>query len=121
MARVNLKITKGTAYLLGGTNVLAGPPSFDGTPGAGGAPAPSTVAVAADVATLVADGATPTQAHVTTLNTDWGTLLTAIGAAVPSGDVSISVDNATVTTMTQLRAAFAAALQAAAGSGSFTA
>lgn len=30
--------------------------------------------VAANIATLVADGATPTQAHVTTLNTNWGTL-----------------------------------------------
>jgi len=31
-------------------------------------------AVIADIATLVADGATPTQAHVSTLNTDWVTL-----------------------------------------------
>jgi hypothetical protein len=39
----------------------------------------AAVTVAADVAVLVADGATPTQAHVTTLNTGWGTLNTAIG------------------------------------------
>jgi len=39
-------------------------------------------AVAADIATLVADGATPTQAHVTTLNTDWGTLKALIDTAV---------------------------------------
>ena len=38
---------------------------------------PSTTTVAADVATLVADGASPTQAHVTALNTAWGTFLTA--------------------------------------------
>ena len=34
--------------------------------------------VAAKVATLVADGASPTQAHVTALNTSWGSLLSQI-------------------------------------------
>ena len=33
---------------------------------------------AAAIATLVADGATPTQAHVTALNSAWGTLKTAL-------------------------------------------
>jgi hypothetical protein len=33
--------------------------------------------VAANIATLVAEGATPTQGNVNTLNTNWGTFLTA--------------------------------------------
>jgi hypothetical protein len=41
---------------------------------------PSSTAVATDIATLVADGASPTQAHVNALNTAWGTFLTALTA-----------------------------------------
>lgn len=75
-----------------------------------------------DVATLVADGATPTQAHVNTLNTDWGTLKTAIDAmtVANSGDVSVSVDLANVTTKNQLRAAFAELLKMMESSGNFS-
>lgn len=77
--------------------------------------AASTTAVAADVATLVADGASPTQAHVTTLNTDWGTLLTAINAinsVATTGDVTVIWNAATITKRNQLRAALKAALKA---------
>lgn len=84
----------------------------------------NTTAVANAVAALVADGAAPTQAHVTTLNLAWGTLLTAIGAqdtavgaaaaaaAVPSltaataavsPDVVLIVNGATVLTKNKLK------------------
>lgn len=42
--------------------------------------APSTTALAAAVAALVADGASPTQGHVNTLNTAYGTFATALTA-----------------------------------------
>lgn len=63
---------------------------------------PSTATVAADVATLVADGASPTQGHVNTLNTDWGTYLTAENAK-RAGVVNIEYD--TTLTINQIREA----------------
>lgn len=88
--------------------------------------APATATVAADVATLVADGATPTQAHVNTLNTDWGTFLTAFNtyaaavaaldttaaAATVSSDVTLLVNTSTVTTKNKLTEAVMALLSA---------
>jgi|SRR5579859_1162621 len=65
-------------------------------------------ALAAAVATAVADGATPTQAHVTAIN---------VALPTVQGDVNVSFDNTKITTINQLKAAFAAALQAARGSG----
>jgi hypothetical protein len=66
--------------------------------GAAGGALPSTATVAANIATLVADGATPTQAHVNTLNTNWGLYLTALGlvsgAGVNATDVFETVRNA---------------------------
>lgn len=57
-----------------------------------------TTNVAAAVAVLVADGASPTQAHVNTLNTAWGLLATAIAAlstAAVSADLTlVSADDA---------------------------
>jgi hypothetical protein len=76
---------------------------------------PATTTVDADVATLVADAALPTQAHVNTLNTDWGTYKTALAAYVGtslSGAVSVSFDKATITTRRQLTAALNAVLKA---------
>lgn len=65
-------------------------------------------ALAAAVAVLVADGASPTQAHVTTTN-----------AALPTiqGDLCVSYDTAKITTVNQLKKACDALLQAARGSG----
>jgi len=63
---------------------------------------PSTATVAADVATLVADGVTPTQGHVNTLNTDWGTYLTAENLK-RAGVVNIEYD--TTLTINQIREA----------------
>lgn len=76
-----------------------------------------TTTVAANVATLVADGASPTQGHVNTLNTNWTTLLAQITAlkAAQGGDVIVSVNLANVASVSALRTAFNAILAAAAG------
>lgn len=65
-------------------------------------------ALIAAIGVLVADGATPTQAHVTTAN-----------AALPpiQGDLTVSFDNTKITTVNQLKRACDALLQAARGSG----
>ena len=55
---------------------------------------PTTTTVATNVATLVSDGASPTQAHVTTLNTNWGTLKTAIDTWVTATNTFLSVGKA---------------------------
>lgn len=70
-------------------------------------------AFAAALAVLVADGASPTQAHVTTANSAWTTLKTAIDlvvadvAAISAGpaissDVVLAVNGATVLTKNKL-------------------
>lgn len=119
MARTNFNSTLG---VLKGLTVAN--PTYTPDAGAGGDPttsALSTTNVAADVATLVADAALPTQAHVTTLSGHWTTLLAAItGQTVAnSGDVSVSIDTSTITTYTQLKACLDAILRAARGSGQF--
>lgn len=73
-----------------------------------GASAPNLAAVVTDTATLVSDGATPTQAHVNTLNTD----VTAFNAAI-TGDVTVYFDTTKITTVNQLRSVLAAAMVAA--------
>jgi hypothetical protein len=93
-----------------------------------------TTNVAAAVAALVADGATPTQGHVTTLNTAWGLLATAIAAlstsavsadltaitADDSADVVLDFNLATVTTMNGLKTATAHLLRRIEGSDRLT-
>jgi hypothetical protein len=64
----------------------------------------------ANVATLVADGASPTQAHVTTLNTNY-----AVVAAALAYDIVVLVD--TKVTRSQLRARFNEILAETAGQG----
>lgn len=63
--------------------------------------------VVSAVATLVADAATPTQAHVTALTT----------AQARAGDLVLQWNTTNITTLTQLKKAVAAALQQAAGNG----
>jgi hypothetical protein len=63
----------------------------------------ATTTVAADVATLVSDGASPTQAHVNTLNTDWTALLAGLGPVPSNADVVLSVNTANVTSRSALR------------------
>ncbi len=71
---------------------------------------PDIASVVADTAVLVADGASPTQAHVTTLNGHVGPLNAAV-----TGDITITWDIAKVTTVNDLKNAFAAAIVAAQG------
>jgi hypothetical protein len=66
------------------------------------------VALAAAVATAVADGASPTQAHVTAINTALPTV---------QGDLQVSFDTSKITTVNQLKRACDALLQAARGAG----
>lgn len=76
--------------------------------------------VAAAVAVLVADGASPTQAHVTTLNAAWGLLSTAIAAAATgaaAANVVLDIDNSVVTTRNGVKAAVAELLRTVEGSG----
>ena len=71
--------------------------------------------VSTDVATLVADGATPTQAHVNTLNTDF----TAFQAAA-TGSVVATIDKSAVTNLNQLKAALDRIFREAQQSNQFT-
>lgn len=81
-----------------------------------GGSVPNIAAVVTDTATLVADGASPTQGHVTTLNTDVSALNSAL-----AGDVVVMWDGAVVTTKAQMRVALRHALQAIdAGYGGLT-
>lgn len=144
MARKSFKATLGTNLGDGQYLVDAGsaPDTADDVSTAVTALAAVTTAVAtaqgADntavdnaIATLVADGATPTQAHVTTLNTAWTALKADIAALDTSAtsaaltkatthsgyNAILSIDTAVVTSMNALKALFARALQAAAASG----
>jgi hypothetical protein len=72
-----------------------------------GGAVPNIAAVVTDTATLVADGASPTQGHVTTLNTD----VAALNAAL-AGDVVLIWDGAVVTHRNQMRVALRHALRA---------
>lgn len=79
-------------------------------------------AFAAALAVCVADGASPTQAHVTTTNGAWATLKALIDAATGqvSANLVVTVDKANIGTISKLRAAFNDLLRAAEGSGQFT-
>jgi hypothetical protein len=76
---------------------------------------PDTTDVAAAIAVLVADGATPTEAHVTTLNDAWVIYLAAItaySASSAAGNMVLSMDTAVVTTKRKARAGIATFMQA---------
>jgi hypothetical protein len=80
-------------------------------------------AFAAALADAVADGATPTEAHVTAVNDAWTTLKAAIDAAVAqptSTGVIVQVDLAQVATITKLRAVFNDIIETAKGNSLFT-
>lgn len=94
------------------------------------AAAPSSTTVAANIATLVADGASPTQAHVNTLNTNWGTFLTALtaynaavaaaNASLGTADVTIIVNKTNVTNTNQFLAIVRKVLDILPGLGIFS-
>jgi uncharacterized membrane protein len=123
MAVSAIKVTLGTSLGEGKFNSAT---SYPADPVVTAAAVPSTAAVAAAVAALVADGATPTQAHVTTLNTAWGTLLTAITTyetavqSSASGNLVILIDTAVITTSNAVKWAISQALQAAKNLGIVT-
>lgn len=79
-------------------------------------------ALSAAIAVLVADGASPTQAHVTTANDALTAFAADLAAGTPSAnrDVIISYDAATVVTKTALREAVRSALQVIEGSSALT-
>ena len=90
--------------------------------------APASATVAANIATLVTDGASPTQGHVNTLNTNWGTFLTsetayraAAATVVGGSDFTVILNTSKFTKMNQVQAAVKAFLQQAAASGKFVA
>lgn len=79
----------------------------------------------AALAVLVADGASPTQAHVTTANSAYSTLKTDIEAVVTTGlvlsaDLTLLFDPAKVVTRSHLKQALEALLLAVAGSDTLT-
>lgn len=71
----------------------------------------ATTTVNTDVATLVADGATPTQAHVNTLNTDWTALKAGTAIVPPTTDIIISYDITAVGSFNVLKQAVALLLE----------
>jgi len=133
MARIAFGCTLGQSLGGGAFNTSAGArtpaltAATDADTATGTASGALTADVAAAVAALVADGATPTEEHVTTLNTAWGLLATAIAAAKVStaaavvaaapANVVLDIDAAVVTTQNGARAAMRAIEQALKGSG----
>lgn len=79
----------------------------------------STTATA-DMATLVADGASPTQAHVTAMNTAFSAFVIPVNILNGANTVSIVFDKTGITTMNQLKSALTNLLQQIAGSGLLT-
>lgn len=75
-----------------------------------GGSAPDFATVTTNVATLVSDGATPTQGHVNTLNTNY----TALAASI-AGDVSVVWNATTITTRNQMRHALREAMRSIEG------
>lgn len=112
VARQAFKATLGTA-------LISGLPTASAGGAADIAVSVDTTAVAADVAALVADGASPTQGHVNTLATDWATLLAAVTAqqATVTGDILVSIDTSVLNTGNKIKAAIHAVLQAIRNAG----
>lgn len=133
MARIAFGATLGGNLGSGQFNTSSGslPPNLTAATtaddDAGTAAGTLTTNVAAAVAVLVADGATPTQAHVNTLNTAWGLLATAIAttktstaaakAGVATKNVILDIDAAVVTTKNGVRAALRDIMRTVDGSG----
>ncbi len=80
----------------------------------------ASTTVATDVGVLVADAGSPTQAHVTTLNTDWTALLAGLPGVPSPSDVILSYNAATVVSKNVLRRAVAHLLRVVESSGDLT-
>lgn len=83
--------------------------------------AAAKTAFEAALAVLVADGASPTQAHVTTANSTYTTLAATLAAPPSASDVVVSVNATNVPTRTCLARAFDQILQAFASTDALTA
>lgn len=106
-------VTLGTSLGEGRYNSISAPSGGDPAAAIAAVEA-AEVDVAAAVAVLVADGATPTQAHVTTLDAAHTVLAAAITSLVTvagSANLTISVDTSVIDTRNKLHAAVAAALK----------
>jgi len=77
----------------------------------------STAAVAAAIAVLVADGASPTQGHVDTLAAAWATLLAGTGGIPARSDVVLSYDRTAAGNLSCLHAAIRKLIEASDGCG----
>lgn len=99
-----------TAFTLTAGSTTIGSENF-GSARSDADPADQT-SLAAAMAVLVADAASPTQAHVTTANT-------ALTAITPVGgkDLVVSIDRTKINSISSLRAAFNLMIQAARSSG----
>jgi len=97
MALAAVKITVGQALGDGGEYAVT----------VKGAAVPDIATVVTNKTTLVSDGASPTQGHVNTLDTN----VTALNAAL-AGDVVVMWDGSKVTNRRQLRSALRAVLHA---------
>lgn len=71
----------------------------------------------ADLATLVADGASPTQAHVTTVASDVAALFGGGSLGFAQAALLVVVDTSVVTTVSTLNELFALVLSQARGGG----
>lgn len=114
MARAGFIFTKGSTLdaFAGGSGRTRF--TYKGNDG-GAALATDTAALSTAIGVLVADGASPTQAHVTTANN----ALTLVNADLPAvqGDLQVSFDTTAITTINQLKRACDELLQAARGAG----
>lgn len=119
----------GSVNAAGNAEASLGTNRVDATDTAADSAQAAVAAVESDVAVLEADGASPTQAHVNDLRVTWDILVPLIAAVVTasaaaqadnSGKVVITIDEATVDTVTKLQKIFNAAKVAALGSGQLT-
>lgn len=103
--------------IVGGTEGPGGLLGHSHTRGKTIATTTSTAAVESAIATLEADAATPTQAHVTALRTIWNALKADPAGALLGTDFVLAYDATAVATHSKLRALVREALQHAAGDG----
>jgi hypothetical protein len=94
---------------------FSGGPAADMVAGSGYAAAKT--AFEAALAVLVADGASPTQAHVTTANSTYTTLAATLAAPPSKTDLAVSIDLANVPNQTAAKRAFDQVIKSLASAG----
>lgn len=117
MARLALSLSAGST-VIGSENFGAHKADVDPVPATSAATyAADKAAFEAALAVCVADGATPTQAHVTAANSAYTTFKADLGGATVTQDLVVSFDKAKISSISSLRAALNRVLQAAASAG----